>query len=112
MSRDAAIVLDIRKAAELIGEFVRGHDRATFDKDAKTQSAVLHQIMVLGEAANRLSESLRHELADVPWRLMIGMRNRLIHGYDDVDLDEVWATATKDVPALLRDLARLDVDEL
>ena len=43
---------------------------------------------------------------------MIGMRNRLVHGYDDVDLDEVWATATKDVPSLLRTLARLDVDAM
>jgi uncharacterized protein with HEPN domain len=112
MSRDAAIVLDIRNAAELIGEFVRGVDRVAFDSDVKTQSAILHQIMVLGEAANRLSESFRDLLADVPWRLMIGMRNRLIHGYDDVDLDEVWATATKDVPALLRELVRLDVDAM
>ena len=112
MSRDAAIVLDIRKAAQLIGDFVRNMDRVAFDSDVKTQSAVLHQIMVLGEAANRLSEGLRDELADVPWRLVIGMRNRLIHGYDDVDLDEVWATATRDMPALLRKLARLDVDAL
>lgn len=112
MSRDAAIVLDICKAAELIGEFVHGLDRAAFEKDVKTQSAVLHQIMVLGEAATRLSESFRDALAEIPWRLMIGMRNRLIHGYDDVDLDEVWATATRDVPALLRGLSRLDVDAL
>ena len=55
MSRDAAIILDIRKAAELIGAFVRGLDRAAFETDVKTQSAVLHQIMVLGEAARRLS---------------------------------------------------------
>jgi len=51
MSLDAAIVLDICKAAELIGEFVHGLDRAAFEKDVKTQSAVLHQIMGLGEAA-------------------------------------------------------------
>jgi uncharacterized protein with HEPN domain len=57
MSRDAAIVLDLRRAAELIGQFVSGMDRVTFSEDAKTQSAVLHQIMLLGEAANRLSET-------------------------------------------------------
>jgi uncharacterized protein with HEPN domain len=79
-------------------------DRITFSEDAKTQSAVLHQVMVLGEAANRLSETFREEHTEIPWRLMIGMRNRLIHGYDDVDLDEVWNTATRDVPALLQAL--------
>jgi uncharacterized protein with HEPN domain len=104
--------LDIRKAAELIGDFVQGMDQAAFEKDAKTRSAVLHQIMVIGEAASRVSQTSRERLDRVPWRLMIGMRNRLIHGYDDVDLHEVWNTATRDAPSLLQELSQLDIEGL
>ena len=111
MFRDAAIILDLCKAARLIGDFMRGMERSSFEVDAKTQSAVLHQIMILGEGANRLSSPFRDGHPEVPWRLMIGMRNRLIHGYDDVDLDEVWNTAAKEVPALLAALERFNITE-
>ncbi len=112
MSRDASIVIDLRRAAELIGEFIKGIDRNAFDHDTKTQSAVLHQLMVLGEAANRLSEEFRESHDEIPWRLVIGMRNRLIHGYDDVDLDEVWSTVTRDVPGVLNQLVGIDATGL
>ncbi len=68
--------------------------------------------MVLGEAANRLSEAFRGRRSQIPWRLMIGMRNRLIHGYDEVDMEEVWNTAERDVPSLLVALASLDPEAL
>ena len=55
MQRDAASLLDIVQAAELIVEFMQGIDRAAFERDLKTQSAVLHQLMVMGEAVKRLS---------------------------------------------------------
>ena len=53
------------------------------------------------EAVKRLSEAYRAEHSGVPWRLVAGMRDRLIHHYDDVDLDEVWRTVRRDVPALI-----------
>ena len=110
MSRDTSLLLDIRRAAGLVQDFVEGLDRGAFENDVKTQSAVLHQIMVLGEAANRLSETFRASHPQFPWRLIIGMRSRLIHGYDDVDLDEVWVTATREVPALELEISRLAAD--
>ena len=57
--------------------------------------------MVMGEAVKRLSGELRERHSEIPWTLMAGMRDRLIHGYDTVDRDEVWKTATVDVPDLL-----------
>jgi uncharacterized protein with HEPN domain len=69
--------------------------------DLKTQSAVLHQITVIGEAVRRLSQAFRERHPILPWPLMAGMRDHLIHGYDAVDLDEVWKTATSDVPEML-----------
>ncbi|MDP9143178.1 MAG: DUF86 domain-containing protein [Actinomycetota bacterium] len=69
--------------------------------DLKTQSTVLHQVTVIGEAVKRLSQAFRDRHPILPWSLMAGMRDQLIHAYDTVDLDEVWKTATRDVPEVL-----------
>jgi uncharacterized protein with HEPN domain len=82
-------------------------DKAAFLADPKTQSAVLHQLLLLGEAVRRLSEAFRAAHPDIPWSLIVGMRNRLIHQYDAVDLDEVWRTVERDIPDLLASLAPL-----
>lgn len=102
MSRDDATLLDIAKAARLVIEFTRGMDQAAFLIDLKTQSAVLHQLLTLGEAVKRLSQGFRVSHPEIPWALVAGMRDRLIHQYDAVDLDEVWRTAQRDIPELLR----------
>ena len=102
MPRDEATLLDIATAARLILEFKEGMDKAAFIDDIKTQSSILHQLMVMGEAVKRLSDDFRSCHSEIPWSLMAGMRDKLIHGYDIVDLGEVWKTATRDVPDLLR----------
>ena len=101
MPRDDATLLDINRAAERVLEFTKGMDRAAFQVDPKTQSAVLHQLMVLGEAVKRLSSDYRARQGGIPWPLMAGMRDQLIHAYDVVDVDEVWKTVEKDIPELL-----------
>ncbi len=101
MPRDETILLDVVRAARLVQEFKQGMDKAAFLQDIKTQSAVLHQLMVMGEAVKRLSQDFRSHHPEVPWALVAGMRDKLIHGYDIVDLDEVWRTADVDVPGLL-----------
>lgn len=105
MSRDEATLLDIERALRLIIEFTVDTDSLTFFEDFKTQSAVLHQLLVLGEAVKRLSPEFREAHPSIPWVLIAGMRDNLIHEYDAVDLDEVWRTATRDVPALLESLS-------
>ena len=101
MQRDEATLLDIATAARLVLEFTEGMNKADFLDDIKTQSSVLHQLMVLGEAVKRLSDDFRARHPEIPWTLMAGMRDKLIHGYDIVDLEEVWKTANHDVPGLL-----------
>jgi uncharacterized protein with HEPN domain len=101
MARDEATLLDVARAARFVLEFKQGMDKAAFVNDYKTQSAVLHQLMVVGEAVKRLSPEFRARYPGVPWSLVAGMRDKLIHGYDIVDLDEVWRTAEVDVPELL-----------
>ena len=87
MARDEATLLDVARAAKLVLEFNKGVDKAAFLQDFKTQSAVLHQLMVMGEAVKRLSPAFRTGHPEIPWSLIAGMRDKLIHGYDIVDLD-------------------------
>lgn len=102
MPRDDAHVLDILKAARLAIEFKGSADKAAFLADAKTQSAVLHQLLVIGEAVKRLSPEFRAAHSEVPWRLIAGARDKLIHFYAGVDLEEVWKMVTSDLPELIR----------
>jgi len=101
MQRDEVVLLDIAKAARLVLAFMQGVTKERFLDDLKTQSSVLYQLIVIGEAVKRLSGQFRDQHADIPWSLMAGMRDHLIHAYDTVDWDEVWKTATDDVPDLL-----------
>jgi uncharacterized protein with HEPN domain len=101
MSRDDATLLDILKAARLVVEFKRKLAKKAFLRDIKTQSAILHQLLVIGEAVKRLSEEFRAEFPEIPWARIAGMRDKLIHQYDAVDLDEIWETVTKDIAPLI-----------
>jgi len=104
MSRDNAIILDILKSAILATEFLGETDQEGFNQDPKTQSAILHQLLLIGEAVKRLSDGFRNQHGSVPWRRIAGMRDVLIHQYDDVDLDEVWRTVRNELPGLISQL--------
>jgi len=101
MPRDPTTLLDIARAARFVAEFVEGMDQRAFLEDTKTQSAVLHQLLILGEAVKRLSAEFRTAHSAVPWSLIAGMRDKLIHAYDEVDLEEVWKTIQRDIPDLI-----------
>jgi len=101
MQADDATLVDLYKAASLALRFVEGLDRDAFLADPKSQAAALHELLILGEAAKRLSPGFRQTHPEIRWREMAGMRDKLIHGYDAVDLEEVFKTLRTDVPQLL-----------
>jgi uncharacterized protein with HEPN domain len=80
-----------------------GKDRASLDTEPMLRYSLLHLVTVLGEATNRLSAPARTKYK-IPWRDIIAMRNRLIHGYDTVDRDLLWKTVETDLPALIETL--------
>lgn len=107
MQRDEATLLDILRAAKLALEFRGDLSFAELSRDLKTRSSVLHQLMILGEATKRLSQGFRKEISDIPWRRIAGMRDLLIHAYDEVDLETVWQTLERDLPRLIETLEDL-----
>lgn len=100
--RDDAWLIDIVQSARFILKFTAGMDRASFDADEKTQSAVIHKIQVIGEATKRLSEEFKMQHTHVPWRKISRMRDMLIHHYDRVNLDEVWLVVSRDAAELIK----------
>jgi len=75
--------------------------REEFEAQRPLQHSVIRCIEIIGEAASRLSKEFRTAHPDVPWQYVIGMRNRIIHAYFDIDLDLVWKTASQELPALV-----------
>ena len=105
--RDDIVLNDIVNAAQLIAAFIEGFEKDTFIQDWKTRSAVLYQLTVIGEAVKRLSAEFRAAHGQIPWSLMAGMRDNLVHAYDLVDWDEVWKTSATDIPSLLENIKEL-----
>ncbi len=105
--RDDIVHKDIVNAANLVLDFIDGFDKESFVNDWKTRSAVLYQLTVIGEAVKRLSKEFREQHPNIPWKAIAGMRDHLVHGYDLTDWDEVWKTASKDIPDLLQKIEQI-----
>ena len=97
----ADFVADIVRAADDAAEFVAGFTLDGFAADKRTWNATVRVLLVIGEAAKRVSDDVKAHAPQVPWRVMAGMRDRLVHNYNDIRLDVVWRTATEDIPPLL-----------
>jgi uncharacterized protein with HEPN domain len=96
-------------AADAVRQFMTGRQRADLDADRMLLFAVVRAVEVIGEAASKVSEETRAMAPGIPWGGIVSMRNRLIHGYFDIDTDIVWKTVTDELPALLPELRALVV---
>lgn len=78
-----------------------------FEKNRMVQDAVMRQLGVIGEATKNLSDQIRNKYSNIPWKLIAGMRDKLIHGYFSVDISEVWNTAEFDIIELKNNLKEI-----
>jgi uncharacterized protein with HEPN domain len=92
-----------REAAEV----ARGRSRTDLDTDRLLQLALTRLVEIVGEAASRVPGELQGRHAGLPWREAIGARNRLIHGYDFVDLDILWKIVATDLPQLISQIEQV-----
>ena len=108
----AASLQQMRDHAREAIELVRGRTRSDLDSDRLLGLALVRLLEIVGEAAGRIPTDEQARRPGVPWPSIIGLRNRLIHGYDNIDYDIVWQIVTTDLALLEVELARLHPDEM
>ncbi len=101
MSRDKASLLDIVNAAKRVLKFAEGLDKSTLATNDEKQSAILYQVIVIGEATKRLSSEFRTQHPEIPWKDIAGMRDILAHQYDRLNINTLWDVIKNDIPELL-----------
>ena len=106
MSRRSArlLVEDILEAIERIERYTAGLDGASFVSDEKSSDAVVRNLEIIGEAAAHLPSDFLISVDGIEWEKVVGLRNRIVHGYFAVDLELVWAIVKTDIPPLWRRL--------
>ena len=104
---DAGRLLDMLQSAHEAMDLNQGRQRADLDRDRLFALAVARLLEIIGEAAARVSPAFRERHPAVPWKAIIGLRNRLIHAYRDVDHDVLWQILHDDLPLLITELQRI-----
>lgn len=106
--RDDALTLRqmLEYAQEAI-ELTRGKSRSDVESDRVLCLAIVRLLEIIGEAAGRVSSRTQRKNPQIPWGEIVGLRNRLIHGYDSVDIRVVWEVLVSDLPDLVKDLEKL-----
>lgn len=101
---DSVRIRHMLDAARKAMEFTQRRHRGDLDEDEQLTFSLTHLLEILGEAAGKVSTECQKASPQIPWPKIVGMRNRLIHAYFDVDLDEIWRTIQEDLPPLIAEL--------
>jgi len=104
---DAAYLLDMLLAARDAIDFASGLTFEQFEQSRLHQNAILKSIEIIGEAAARITVEAKEAHPDIIWSEIVGMRNRLVHAYFDVNLTRVWDTVQQDLPRLITSIEPL-----
>lgn len=107
MQRDDALLVDMLVYADEAMQISSSLTYEEFEASRLHQLAIIKAVETIGEAASQISDATQAELADIPWPEIIGMRNRLVHGYGAIRLEVVWRTVREDIPALADQLRPL-----
>jgi uncharacterized protein with HEPN domain len=98
---------DMIEAIELVQKYLSGISEEQFSRDTETQDAVIRRLMIIGEAASKLSDDVKNMVAEIPWRTIISFRNVAIHDYTNVAMGKVWEIYRQDLPLLHNQLKTL-----
>jgi uncharacterized protein with HEPN domain len=107
MSTDDAWILQIVQASKKAIDYAHGIDQSAFESNAMLHDAVMLQLVVIGEAAGKLSETFRAVHPEIPWKKIRATRNVIAHSYAIVDLERVWIAVVSGLPEILESLTPL-----
>jgi len=99
MREDRERLQDILDAVAQVEKYA-SRGRAVFETNELVQTWIVHHLLIIGEAVRGLTDALKHRYAGIPWPLVVGMRNIIVHEYFMYDLNEVWRVVEKDLPDL------------
>jgi uncharacterized protein with HEPN domain len=88
-------------------DLLAGKEKIDLASGRVLELALVRLVEIVGEAANRLSSEDQSRYPSIPWKAIVGMRNRLVHGYDAIDLDVLWDTVKVDLPQLIDELEQI-----
>jgi uncharacterized protein with HEPN domain len=104
MSREIQFLLDMQQSAELVMTYIGQCSKDEFIENIQLQDSVIRRLLIVAEAARRVPESTRQTLPKIAWREINGMRNRLVHEYDAVNLNIIWDVIQSEIPTLIAEL--------
>ena len=108
---DRLFLENIRDAINKVESYLRDVSQKQFYESSLIQDGVIRQIMIMGEATKLLSQELRNQYSEIPWRAIARMRDTLVHRYFSIDLEQVWLTAQTDLVPLKRIVVKILNDE-
>ena len=106
---------DRKKLSDILDAIgaIEAYSVSSYDEflaDTKTQDAILYNLIIIGEAANQISEDFQEQYYNIPWSAMIGTRNIIVHGYDQVKLQIVWKILQRDLDQLKTEITKVLMD--
>ena len=106
-SDDLALLGDVLDAIQRVESYVRGVKKQAFLENLMMQDAVMHQIGIICEASNDISEEFQEKHLNLPWMQMRAIRNKIVHDYRGINLQIIWETVQNDLPALKEQVRKI-----
>lgn len=108
MTKDLRVYLDdVIRSGHLIARYISGKSKEEFDKNEALQDSVIRRLEIIGEAIKRLPMEFREQHTEIEWKKATGLRDILIHHYDDVETDQIWLTITELIPPFIFQIEKL-----